>query len=157
MAAMDKVNKKAKVWLWAGVTLVLCVAIVPLAIWVTHTQTAQTANGEARCDTQAETRAAHVYHVVMQDEKATPQHTLAKLCDKLVITNLDPKERLVAFGPHEHHVSYDGVSERILAQGQSLTITLIQPGTFYFHDHTDDIVNGTFTVANTPLSAAPLN
>lgn len=87
-----------------------------------------------------------VHRVIAKNGAFVPQHTDAKFCDVLTITNLDQQQRLVAFGPHENHVAYDGVSERLLAQGQSLTLTLIQSGSFLFHDHLDDSVVGSFTV-----------
>ncbi|HLZ14361.1 MAG TPA: hypothetical protein VKQ34_00025 [Candidatus Saccharimonadales bacterium] len=91
------------------------------------------------------THGAHT--VLIQHNVMTPVHTSAHHCDKLTITNMDATDRLVAFGPHEHHVAYDGVTDQLLLQGQSLTITLNQIGTFNFHDHLHDEVAGDFTVA----------
>ncbi len=68
------------------------------------------------------------------------------LCDKLTITNNDDQLRLMAFGVHDHHQSYDGVTEKTLLKGQSMTIVLDQRGTYTFHDHLHDEVKGTFTV-----------
>lgn len=88
-------------------------------------------------------------HVVkIQANKLRPQHTQGRLCDTLTITNEDDVIRLVAFGPHEHHTPYDGVTEKILEQHQSLTIVLNQAGTYGFHDHFHDEVTGSFTVTN---------
>lgn len=86
------------------------------------------------------------HQVIIQNNKVIPVNTVAQLCDSLTITNLDDKERLVAFGLHEHHVPYDGITEKTLIQGQSLTVTLVQAGHFRFHDHWHDEVQGTFTV-----------
>jgi len=88
------------------------------------------------------------HQIVYRNGIATPHHIQAKLCDTLTITNLDSQERLIAFGPHSNHISYDGVSERLLTQGQSVTVTLIEPGTYLFHDHTDYSLSttGNFTV-----------
>jgi len=92
---------------------------------------------------------AHANHrVVIQQGKVTPEHTTAPRCDTLTITNLDSTGRLLAFGPHEHHVPYDGVAERVVSKGQSLTVTLVQAGNFRFHDHLHDEVQGTFTVTS---------
>jgi hypothetical protein len=82
--------------------------------------------------------------VLVQHSKMTPQHTTAHLCDKLTITSEDNTDRLIAFGEHDHHTPYDGVTEKLLLQG--LTITLNQAGTFTFHDHLHDEVTGSFTV-----------
>jgi hypothetical protein len=132
-------------WLMVGlVTLIIVVATIPLAIWVTHTQTAQGENSRRRCDESTVKHTAHI--VTIEDEKVTPEHTSAKLCDTLIIVNKDAKDRLMAFGQHDHHVSYDGTSEKFLRQGQSFTVTLITPGDYKFHDHEDDDVGGTFSV-----------
>lgn len=87
-----------------------------------------------------------VHLVSIRNDTATPQHTQAKLCDALTITNSDNRLLLIAFGPHEHHQPYDGVTERMLTNNQSLTITLNKAGTYTFHDHLQDKVKGVFTV-----------
>lgn len=84
--------------------------------------------------------------VVIRNNAVLPEHTSGKLCDTLTITNQDAKIRLIAFGQHDHHTPYDGTTEKVLDKGQSLSITLDQPGNFLFHDHLDDSVQGTFTV-----------
>lgn len=87
-----------------------------------------------------------MHAITVHGNSVTPAHTTAKLCDTLTITNADDQIRLMAFGPHDHHQPYDGVTERTLAQNQSLTVVLNQAGTFTFHDHLDDAAAGTFTV-----------
>ena len=87
---------------------------------------------------------AHV--VIIQNNSANPQHTSATLCDTLTITNSDNRERLIAFGPHDDHQPYDGITEKVLDKGQDLTITLNQAGTYHFHDHIGDVAQGDFTV-----------
>ena len=142
MRRAGSTNKKLKVVLITAGTLVLMVATVPAAIWVTHTQTAELANARARCQVGQHT----AHHVVFRDNMVLPEHTTARLCDTLTITNEDPQLRLAAFGPHARHISYDGISERALRQGQSLTVTLIKAGNFTFHDHINDLLRGSFTV-----------
>lgn len=90
------------------------------------------------------------HEVVIQHNALTPRHTTAPLCDTLTITNLDSTVRLLAFGVHEKHQPYDGVGQKVLHKGQSLTITLVQPGNFKFHDHIHDEVQGTFSVTEAP-------
>lgn len=68
------------------------------------------------------------------------------MCDTLTFTNKDAIAREIAFGPHEHHVPYDGVAERVLNKNQSFTVTLNQTGNFRWHDHLHDEVEGTFAV-----------
>lgn len=85
--------------------------------------------------------------VVIGNDKATPWHTYAPRCDTMTIKNEDNEIRLIAFGPHEHHIPYDGVTEKVLGPKQSLTITLNAAGTHHFHDHIHDEVTGEFTVS----------
>ena len=78
---------------------------------------------------------------------ADPATTYGKLCDTLTITNYDPKLRAIAFGPHDHHVAYNGVTEQVLSEGQNMTIIMDEAGTYTFHDHVDDSSVGTFIVS----------
>lgn len=84
--------------------------------------------------------------VAISDDMTSPVNTTAKLCDTLTILNKDAKIRLMAFGPHDDHQPYDGITEQVLAENQSFTVILNRPGTFTFHDHNDDSVIGMFTV-----------
>lgn len=86
------------------------------------------------------------YHVTIQSGKAAPVNIAGHRCDTLTITNEDEVAREIAFGPHENHIPYDGVAERVLNKGQSLTVTLNQTGSFHWHDHLHDEVEGFFTV-----------
>jgi len=88
------------------------------------------------------------HKVVIQNDQVFPEHTSAPRCDTLTITNLDDENRLIAFGPHENHVPYDGVAERLLSSGEGFTVRLNQTGNFRFHDHIHDEVQGTFTVTD---------
>ena len=119
-------------------------ATIPLGIWVTHTATAMTGNTKARCESVAQP----VHTVIVKNGIVSPAHTVAKQCDTLTIINEDDRIRLMAFGPHDNHISYDGISERALGPGQSLTVKLIRVGTFPFHDHEDSNVAGAFTVSD---------
>ncbi len=86
------------------------------------------------------------HKVTIQNNAATPKHTHGKLCDTLIITNQDNQILLMAFGQHDNHQPYDGITEQQLSQGQSLTVTLNQTGTYEFHDHIGDVIQGDFTV-----------
>jgi len=86
------------------------------------------------------------HHVAIKNSRASDELVTGKRCDKLTITNEDAIAREVAFGLHEDHVPYDGVAERVLSKGQSLTVTLNQTGNFRWHDHLHDEVEGRFTV-----------
>jgi len=84
--------------------------------------------------------------VVIQNDNAVPDNIVASRCETLTIKNLDNEDRMIAFGLHEDHVPYDGVSEQLMSLGQSLTVTLVQTGNFRFHDHVHDEVQATFEV-----------
>jgi plastocyanin len=90
----------------------------------------------------------HHYVIVIRDSTVNPDRIVTKLCDTITFTNEDNVTRELAFGAHENHVPYDGVTERALHEDQSLTITLNQIGTFEFHDHDHDEVAGSFSVSN---------
>ena len=113
------------------------------AIRVSHIESNKAAAAYPKCQGQHQ-----VHKVVIQNDKAVPQHIDGQRCDTLVITNLDAQDRIIAFGPHEDHVAYDGVSERYLSQNGTFKVTLVQPGNFRLHDHVDDVVQGTFTVTD---------
>jgi len=129
-------NKKALTIL-SCVVAVAVVAVVGIALAVQHDTAAVACTPGANSVT---------HHVIIKNDTATPSHTTATLCDKLTITNEDNETREVAFGPHEEHVPYDGVAEKALRQGQSLTVTLDQAGTYRLHDHFHDEVVANFTV-----------
>jgi len=91
----------------------------------------------------------HVAHTVtFVDGKAEPEHTQASACDTIMFLNSDNQIRAIAFGVHDHHSPYDGVTETQLSYNKSFTITLNQIGIFTFHDHFQEETAGTFTVIN---------
>jgi len=97
--------------------------------------------------TSCELRGTH-YQVNITSGGLDASNVIAKRCDTLIITNHDDILRLIAFGPHDQHQAYDGVGERALGRGQSLTITLNQTGSFTFHDHLHDRLIGSFAVTD---------
>ena len=107
----------------------------------------QLLNGKSTADACRGTQ-GHSYSVMIMDSKVEPAGTVqAKLCDSITFTNMDDIAREIAFGPHEDHVPYDGVAEKVLNKDQSFTITLNQLGSFHWHDHVHDEVEGFFTVS----------
>ena len=86
------------------------------------------------------------HRIVIQGDRMKPSQVHANLCDKLTIINQDNKTRLIAFGEHDEHKSYDGVSEKFLKKNQSLEVTLKRAGNFKFHDHLQEYLTGSFTV-----------
>jgi hypothetical protein len=93
------------------------------------------------------TTPGRTYRATIQNGIIRPQETRARLCDQLVVTNLDKTVREIAFGKHDHHQVYDGTLERTLAQNDSLTIRLNQTGNYRYHDHFHDEVAATFSVS----------
>ena len=87
-----------------------------------------------------------MHQVTIKNNKVTPELSVGHLCDKITFTNLDNVDREIAFGPHEHHVAYDGISERIIGKNQSFSITLDKVGKYRFHDHIHDTLVGYFDV-----------
>ncbi len=85
--------------------------------------------------------------VTIRQGSAKPNTISAQVCDSLTFQNLDKTTREIAFGAHDAHVPYDGVAERFLNDGQSFTITLNAAGTYHWHDHLHDEVEGYFTVS----------
>lgn len=83
--------------------------------------------------------------VVIKDGTVSPGDTTGKVCDTLTIKNEDDVTRFMAFGQHDNHQAYDGISERTLTKDQSFTIIMNKAGEFLFHDHLHDEVRGTFT------------
>jgi len=88
------------------------------------------------------------YSVVIRDSVQSATVIHANRCDKISFTNQDKVAREIGFGNHDDHVPYDGIAERVLNKGDSFVITLNQTGTFHWHDHLHDELNGTFSVEN---------
>ena len=91
-------------------------------------------------------RPGHSHQLSIRSGVLSRPHVAGQLCDRLTITNLDNTTRDIAFGQHDNHQAYDGITERLLGKGDSLTITLVQKGTYELHDHFHDGISGTFTV-----------
>lgn len=141
MMLMAKSASPLKIGLYVIAVAVVSIATIFGAIWVSHIESDKAASAYPKCTGK------HIVHqVIIKNDKVVPEHTDAKRCDTLTITNTDDVPRIIAFGPHEHHVAYDGVTERYETQNGRFTVTLVQPGTFRFHDHENDAVQGTFTV-----------
>lgn len=128
-------NRRTSVLL---VALIIAVVGGALAIGLTGNKAAT--NG---CTTGVSTV---MHKIIIKNGKVSNPQVTGERCDTLTITNEDTVTREIAFGPHEHHVSYDGVAERVLNQSQSFTITLDKTGSYHWHDHLHDEVEGYFTV-----------
>lgn len=133
---------KIKIIFFSTIAIVLTISIVALTFTLSSSYLDQRyAKSHQGC------LPGHVTHkVTIENNIISPLHTAASKCDTLTITNLDNTRRDIAFGVHNDHISYDGISEQTLIKDQSLIVTLIQTGDFIFHDHIHDEVRGTFSV-----------
>ena len=134
--------KRAKIAILGVVTLLIMVAIAIVVVLLASKALGTPAHHEATACADTGTE----YIVTVHNSQLSINDIHARRCDKLTVANDDKTLRLMAFGRHDHHQSYDGVTEKVLAQGQSFTVVLDQAGTFTFHDHLHDDVQGTFTV-----------
>jgi plastocyanin len=125
-------------------TLVVIIGLIILAIGGILAVVLSGGSAAATC--KSDTTPVH-YTVTIQDGKASNTSLQVAKCDTLTITNEDSTTREIAFGPHDDHVAYDGIAERVLNRGNSFTVTMVKTGSFRWHDHLHDEVEGTFTVA----------
>jgi len=86
--------------------------------------------------------------LTIRNDKTSTDHIDAKRCDILTIVNTDARLRTMAFGVHDRHQAYNGVTEKILAKDQRLSVTLTETGSFVVHDHQQETVGSTFTVSD---------
>lgn len=138
----SRIMKRAKIAILGVVTLLIMIAIAVVVVLLAGKAlgTPTQHDATACADTGTE------YIVTIKNSQLSINDIHARRCDKLTVVNDDNTLRLMAFGRHDHHQSYDGVTEKVLAQNQSFTVTLDQTGSFTFHDHLHDEVQGTFTV-----------
>lgn len=127
--------------LWGAGFAALALAVIALAIFGGSRLLGSHATGAAACK---QTGPQHV--ATIKDNAVHPGTVTGKRCDTLKIVNADAITREIGFGNHDHHQPYDGVAERLLRQGESLTITLNQTGDYHFHDHFHDEVAANFIV-----------
>lgn len=86
------------------------------------------------------------HKVTIQNGQVSPAHTVAKVCDTLTFINEDGAARELTFAEHPDHGVYAGESALKVTNRRAKSITLIDPGTYQFHDHLDPAVTGHFTV-----------
>lgn len=124
-----------------GVVGAVCGVVYLSNMYMTNQKNEKSAGSAACAGTNS---TSHL--VVIKDGVVTPETTNATRCDMLTIINNDSKTREIAFGQHDNHIEYGGVSEKPVAPGESLTITLDKLGEYIFHDHYQEEVGGTFSV-----------
>ena len=134
---------KVKVLVMSG--SVLGVILIAVLVYLFVSFPSATASGQAQAPVACHTIGVH-HTVTIASGIVQPPNIQAKLCDSLTIVNTDNTVRAMAFGPHTQHIPYDGVTFKLLNQGQSMTITLNQAGLFEYHDHLNPEVGGQFKV-----------
>lgn len=138
-------KKHTKILLFTALVF-LVTGLVIVAIIVSGVFDKEPKNTEVLTNQQCSSRQQvnHTFHIT--NNAFTPAVIHATQCDTLTVINQDNKERLLAFGQHDQHMPYDGVSERVLHAGESFQVTLVQNGEFIIHDHLQDETEATFTV-----------
>jgi len=89
---------------------------------------------------------AKTYTVEIKNSTFVPAKVEAKVCDHLQFINLDEILHEPAFGAHPTHLDYPGYEEKGLLQNNSNEFVLGIAGTFSFHDHLDDEIEGLLIV-----------
>lgn len=86
--------------------------------------------------------------VVFAEAQVQPSQINAKRCDTMTIQSTSMKNRLIAFGVHNQHKAYNGITEQQLRANDSFTVTLTTTGSFLFHDHQQETLGATFLVTD---------
>src|SRR4051812_48753498 len=102
-----------------GLTILVIAVVVTAGLIGALALTVQTKTAGMACKTTGPT-----HEIIIKNKTVKPGSVTGSACDKLKITNLDTETREIGFGAHEHHTPYDGVTDRVLRQGQSLTVTM---------------------------------
>lgn len=142
---MNEPRSRRKLFIVLGVlaaVLVLSAITVFVTLKLANRQTSKAILTDKDCLDKAHTD----YIISIENDQMDPKSISASQCDTLTVINKDETNRLIAFGPHDSHTPYDGVSEQVLLKNQSLQITLVQAGNFIVHDHAHQDVQSTFTV-----------
>lgn len=109
--------------------------------WLGKSTTKRQAAEIHDCQSEGQNRVVEI-----KNDKFTPDHIDASVCDKLTIINRDDKLRLIAFGVHDQHIYYNGVTEKAIKTDEELPITLNQLGVYIIHDHLQEEVQAEFKV-----------
>ena len=88
----------------------------------------------------------HTIILTYTASRFTPAVLTAQRCDILVLANQGATEVELAFGPHDHHLPYPGITDEPVAPGKSQSLVLSQAGTFGLHDHVHDQAEAQLTV-----------
>lgn len=86
------------------------------------------------------------HKITIRDDKVTPIYLEAQRCDTLTFVNEAGEARKLSFGAHPQDQTYAGEDELEVRKGRNKIITLTEEGTYLFHDHTNSVVAGSFSV-----------
>ena len=137
-----KSNSKNIVIILVGLTLVIATIVGTVFAskkYLTSRDTAKESTSDCR-------KSGKSYEFVIENDVIVPSEIQVTICDSITVINRDNKQRLLAFGEHEDHGSYQGMSDLPLAKGQNVTFVAATKGTFLVHDHNQDEVSATFIV-----------
>jgi plastocyanin len=134
-------NKSLKLVIVGPIFIVLIAAAAIGAFSI-----ANSLSDSGKVSTKCQEGQHHHYDLVIKNDKFSPNSISATRCDTLTIKNLDNRGRLIAFGKHEAHTAYDGISERYLTKDESFSLTLDKTGSYIMHDHEEEEVKASFTV-----------
>lgn len=137
--------KKARVILFV-VTSILAAGLLAVGVFSISRGLLGSEKNQKLVDCSNKSTDIAEYVITIQGGKLNINNIKAKPCDVLTIVNADDQLRLMAFGVHEKHQTYSGITEETLKPGEQMTVTLEETGTYTFHDHLHDEVKGTFTV-----------
>lgn len=112
---------------------------------VAHDEAVHEINGVQAGTCPAGTGTNH--KIMLMDNVATPDHIDARLCDTLTFMNHDDTTRQINFGVHHKHVLYAGQEGKVVDADHNESIRLTEIGTYTFHDHKENQINGDFTVS----------
>lgn len=79
---------------------------------------------------------------------SNPAIISAKRCDILIFSNGSSKHVDIAFGPHEEHYPYPGLTSDPLKPGQSSSLVLTKTGSYPIHEHITDVLIARITINN---------
>ena len=96
---------------------------------------------DADCQTPGST-----INVTVLPKGFSPAGVTAALCDRLVIQNNSDIQVVLAFGRHDHHLSYPGFNEQTVPPGASVSGVLQARGSFELHDHLKDETQAQLTI-----------
>ena len=73
--------------------------------------------------------------IFLEKGNFNPRKITVQQCDTITLVNRDTNEFQLAFGNQQKHIPYPGFREQALRTNESLSIDMVQSGTYTLHDH----------------------